>query len=131
MKPDLHSLLRYPTLWLQLFAALLTTVVSLNLGLSAPQAGALLTFTQLVVGAINAWAVRPIAPAVFVALLGASAGLLTAFGVWTPTPEQLTALSGTVTTVVALISSLLTTPVYDPAGANIVTASDKVDADSL
>lgn len=132
MKTNVRSWLRYPTLWLQLIGAVLTTVVSLNVGLSAAQAGALLFFVQVVIGAVNALAVRPIAPAAFVAVLGSAAGLLSAFHLWTPSTETLTAVSSIVTTGLALVSTLLTTPTYDPAVTDaVVTSSQKVIDKSL
>lgn len=124
----LWSLVRYPTLLLQLLGALLTTVVSLNAGMTAAEAGALLFAVQVVIGAVNAWAVRPIAPAAFTALVPALAGLLTAFHVWAPSTQTLDALTSLVGTTFALLSSLLTTPAYDPAppGATVVTRSGVV-----
>lgn len=124
----LWSIVRYPTLLLQLVGSLLTTLVSLHAGLTAPEAGALLFTVQTVIGAVNAFLVRPIAPAAFVAVVPALAGLLTAFGVWTPSTQALDALSSLVATSFALLSSLLTTPAYDPAPPHgaVVTSSRRV-----
>jgi len=69
---------REPALWLALIGAVLTWAVSLGLDwLNAGQATAIITF---ITGVVIALTTRPIAPALFVAVVSAGASLLAEYG---------------------------------------------------
>lgn len=105
---------REPTLLLQGLQAVLTFVVTFGMPwLNDQHAGAIVAVGAAVLTAINAWAVKPVAPAVFTGLITAGAALLAAYGLDLP-QEQVGALSLAVTAVMAFLLREQVTPEQDP-----------------
>lgn len=105
---------REPTLIIQAFSAALSIVVALGFkNLSAQQASLIIAVITAAFGVANAIVVRPIAPAAFIAFIGAGAALLSGYGL-----ELSQELVGAVTTAVVAFLALSTraqvTPVRDP-----------------
>jgi hypothetical protein len=95
---------REPTLILQSIGAALGIFVALGVpGLSAQQAALIIAFLTGVIAVVNAIAVRPIAPAAFIGLVGASAALLAAYGFDVSQP-----VVGAVSSAVVVFLALLT-----------------------
>lgn len=90
---------REPALWLAVIGAVVTWAVSLGLDwLNAGQATAIITF---ITGVVIALTTRPIAPALFVAVVSAGAALLAQYGLhWSD--AAVTGLGTIVLTVFAL-----------------------------
>jgi hypothetical protein len=95
---------REPTLWLAFIYAVLTVIGTGGLANFTGQQ-AMLTNAAIaaVVGAINAYAVRPISPVSFTYALAAIAQLAAAYGILIP-EATLTALNGLVVPALALLS---------------------------
>lgn len=105
---------REPTLIIQALSASLSIVVALGFkSLTAEQASLIIAFITAVFGVVNAIVVRPIAPAAFIAFIGAGAALLAGYGL-----ELSQEFIGAVTTAVVAFLALATrgqvTPVRDP-----------------
>lgn len=90
---------REPAIWLAVIGAALNWVVSFELGwLNAGQSSAIITFLT---AAVTAYFTRPIAPALFVAVISAGAALFAEYGLnWTD--AQVTGLGTIVLTAFAL-----------------------------
>jgi hypothetical protein len=104
---------REPALIIGLIGAVLTVLAGLNLPfLSATQATSLGVF---IFGCITAWATRPVAPALFVAVAGAGAVVLADYGF--NIPEQTVAAIGGLILAVSALFGLrpAVTPADDPA----------------
>jgi hypothetical protein len=71
---------REPALIVNTVSALLSLIVTFNIGMSGEQAGAIVAVTSAVFGVIVAAATRPIAPSAFTAAVAAGAALLAAYG---------------------------------------------------
>jgi len=104
-----------PTLFLQALSAVLALVVTFGLpGLSDEQAGLIVAVVAAVLGVINAWKVRPIAPAIFQTLITTGAALLTAYGL-DLNQQTVGALQLAVIAIVAMLTRQQVSPV-PPAG---------------
>lgn len=98
-----------PTLILQFISAALSLVVALGFGLSSDQAALIVAAITAVFGAVNAFMVRPIAPAAFTALVGAVAALAAGFG-FHLSDGVIAAINGLVITALALLTRHQVTP---------------------
>lgn len=102
---------REPTLVLQSIGAGLGIFVALGVpGLSAEQAALIIAVLTGLVAVANAVVVRPVAPAAFIGLVGASAALLAAYGFDVSQPV-VGAISSAVVVVLALLTRGQVTPV--------------------
>lgn len=111
---------REPTLVLQAISALLTVFVAVGLpNLSAEQAALIMAVISAVFGVVNALVVRPVAPAAFIALVGAGAALLAGYGLEV-SQELVGAISAAVVTILALVTRVQVTPTADPRPASDV-----------
>jgi dipeptide/tripeptide permease len=100
-----------PTLIINVVAAALALLVTFQWdGLSQENAGAIVAVITAVAAAVNAFAVRPIAPAVFTGVVGAVVALLATYGFNVPA-ETVAAINGLVITALALIFRAQVTPV--------------------
>jgi hypothetical protein len=103
---------REPALIISTLSALLSLIVTFNVGMSGEQAGAIVAVTSAVFGAITAAMTRPIAPAAFTALVAAGAALLAAYGL-NVSAETV----GATNAVVLAVLALLTRGQVSPKGA--------------
>lgn len=95
---------REPTLWLALIYAGLTVLGTTGLAnFSGTQANLTNAAIAAIVGAVNAYAVRPISPVSFTYAIAAVAQLGAAYGIAIP-EETLTAINGLVVPALALLS---------------------------
>lgn len=101
---------REPALILGVLSAALSLVVTLGLGLTTDQAGALVAVVGGVFAAITAVATRPIAPAAFTGLVVVAAALLSSFHF-----NVAPATVGAINTVVVAVLVLLTRGQVSPA----------------
>lgn len=105
---------REPTLVLQMLQGVLTLLVTFGLPfLTSAQAGTIVAGSAAAITAVNAWAVKPVAPAVFSGVITASAALLTSYGLHF-TQEQVGAAQLAVTGIVAFLVRAAVTPEADP-----------------
>jgi hypothetical protein len=105
---------REPTLVIQTLGAILSVFVALGLpGLSVDQAAVIIAFLTAAVAAVNALAVRPIAPAAFIGLVAAGAVLLAAYGYHVP-QSVLGAIQAAVVAILAFATRAQVTPVAAP-----------------
>jgi hypothetical protein len=106
--------IREPTTLLAVIQAALALLVTFQFDqLTDTQAALITAVIAAVIAAANALAVRPVAPAAFVQLIGAAAALVAAYG-FTVSPETVGALQALIVTVVALQARGQVTPVADP-----------------
>lgn len=111
---------REPTLLLQAISAILSIGVAVGLpGLSAEQSALVVAVISAFFGVVNALAVRPVAPAAFIGLVGAVAALVTGYGLEV-SQELVGSISATVVTVLALLTRVQVTPNADPRPASDV-----------
>lgn len=111
---------REPTVILQAVSALLTVLVSFGFAsLTAEQSTLIVAFLTALLGVVNAVLTRPIAPAAFVAFVGAGAALLSGYGL-SFTQEQIGSVTVAVVVVLTLLTRLQVTPVTDPRPAEQV-----------
>jgi hypothetical protein len=103
---------REPALIISTVSAILSLVVTFNIGMSGEQAGAIVAIVSAVFGAIVAVATRPIAPAAFTAVVAAGAALLAAYGL-NVSAETV----GATNAVVLAVLALLTRGQVSPKGA--------------
>jgi hypothetical protein len=103
---------REPALIISTISAILSLVVTFNIGMSGEQAGAIVAIVSAVFGAIVAVATRPIAPAAFTAVVAAGAALLAAYGL-NVSAETV----GATNAVVLAVLALLTRGQVSPKGA--------------
>lgn len=102
---------REPTLYLGVIYALVTIVGTLGLlQFSGEQAGLVNAAIAAIVGAINAYLVRPVSPVAFTYAVAAIANLLSAYGIAIP-PETLAAVNGLVVPALALLTRGQVSPV--------------------
>lgn len=101
---------REPTLYLGVIYALVTIVGTFGLlQFSGQQAALLNAAIAAIVGAINAYLVRPVSPVAFTYAVAAIANLLRAYGILIP-EETLAAVNGLVIPALALLTRGQVTP---------------------
>jgi pilus assembly protein TadC len=111
---------REPTLILQSLSALLSVLVAFGLpNLSAEQAALIVAALSAGIGVANGLAVRPIAPAAFVGLVGAVAALLAGYGL-EASQEVVGSVSAAVVSALALLTRGQVTPNADPRSPETV-----------
>lgn len=103
---------REPALIISTLSALLSLIVTFNIGMSGEQAGAIVAVTSAVFGAITAAMTRPIAPSAFTAVVAAGAALLAAYGL-----DVSAETVGATNAVVLAVLALLTRSQVSPKGA--------------
>jgi len=105
---------REPALIIGVISAALSLLVTLSIGLTTDQAGAIVAVISGVFAALTAAFTRPIAPAAFTGLVTVTAALLSAFhfGV---APETV----GAINTVVLAVLVLLTRSQVSPAATTV------------
>lgn len=94
---------REPALIVSTISAVLSLIVTFNVGLSGEQAGATVAIISALFGAVAAAATRPIAPAAFTAVVAAGAALLAAYGL-NVSAEMVGATNAVVLAVLALLT---------------------------
>lgn len=94
---------REPALIVSTISAVLSLIVTFNVGLSGEQAGATVAIISALFGAVAAAATRPIAPAAFTAVVAAGAALLAAYGL-NVSAETVGATNAVVLAVLALLT---------------------------
>lgn len=94
---------REPALIISTVSAILSLIVTFNIGMSGEQAGAIVAIISAVFGAIVAVATRPVAPAAFTAVVAAGAALLAAYGL-NVSAETVGATNAVVLAVLALLT---------------------------
>lgn len=111
---------REPTLWISFLASLVLLVGTLGFRLlDGDQAALIVVAINAIAAAINAYAVRPISPAVFTYAVGAVVAVFAAYGL-NVSPETLAMLNGV--TVMGL--GLLTRGQVAPQETRISHASE-------
>jgi hypothetical protein len=110
---------REPTLVLQVISAVLSFLVASGFGLTDTQAALVVAAISAVFGVINAWAVRPIAPAVFTGLVGALAALALGFG-FNVSGEFVAGVNGVLLAVLAFLTRAQVTPANDARPLGVV-----------
>ena len=101
---------REPTLWLQAISAALAFFVTFGWdGLSATSAGAITAVIAAALGVVNAWATRPIAPAVWTTVITTGAALLSTYGL-DFSQERVGQFQLAVIAVMALLTRVQVTP---------------------
>lgn len=119
---------REPTLWLAVIYAVLTVVGTSGLAnFSGDQANLTNAAIAALVGAVNAYAVRPISPVSFTYAVAALAQLGAAYGVALP-EETLLAINGLVVPALALLSRGQVAPA-DTAISRSTTGDEKAVAE--
>lgn len=94
---------REPALVIQGVSTGLALAVAFGLpGLSSASAGAIVALLAATLGAVQAWAVRPVAPAAFTAVVTTGSAMLTTFGL-DLTQQQIGAVQAAVIAGLALI----------------------------
>ncbi|MBB0231798.1 hypothetical protein FOE67_20440 [Streptomyces calidiresistens] len=106
---------REPALWLGVLSAGLSVAVTLGVGLTTVQAGAIVAAVSAVGGAVTAAVTRPVAPAAFTGAIGALVALVAAFGLEV-SPELVAAMSGMTVAVLALLTRGQVSPAPAVAG---------------
>lgn len=94
---------REPALIISTISAILSLIVTFNIGMSGGQAGAIVAVISAWFGAMVAIATRPIAPAAFTAVVAAGAALLAAYGL-NVSAETVGATNAVVLAVLALLT---------------------------
>lgn len=94
---------REPALIISTISAVLSLIVTFNVGMSGEQAGAIVAVISAAFGAITAAATRPIAPSAFTAVVAAGAALLAAYGL-DVSAETVGATNAVVLAVLALLA---------------------------
>lgn len=94
---------REPALIVSTVSAILSLVVTFNVGMSGEQAGAIVAIISASFGAIAAAMTRPIAPTAFTAFVAAGAALLAAYGL-DVSAETIGATNAVVLSVLALLA---------------------------
>jgi len=103
---------REPALIISTLSAVLSLIVTFNIGMSGEQAGAIVAITSAVFGAITSAMTRPIAPSAFTAVVAAGAALLAAYGL-NVSAETV----GATNAIVLAVLALLTRSQVSPKGA--------------
>ena len=102
---------REPTLWLAVIYAVITVVGTAGLHwFSGAQAALFNAAIAAIVGAINAYLVRPVSPVAFTYAVAALVSLLAAYGVVIP-QDTLNAVNGLVVPALALLTRGQVSPV--------------------
>lgn len=118
---------REPTLWISFIASLVLLLGTLGFNwLDGDQAVLVVAAINAVAAAINAYTVRPIAPAVFTYAVGALVSVFAAYGLEV-TPDQLAMLNG----VVVMGLGLLTRGQVAPEETKITRASALVNSPNV
>lgn len=95
---------REPTLYLAVINAIVIIVGTLGLKvISGEQAALIVTVINAIFAAVNAWAVRPISPAVFTYAIASILALLGSYGLQLPV-ETVAAINATIVPVLALLT---------------------------
>lgn len=94
---------REPALIISTVSAVLSLVVTFNIGMTGEQAGAIVAAVSASFGAIAAAMTRPIAPTAFTAVVAAGAALLAAYGL-NVSAETVGAVNAVVLSVLALLA---------------------------
>jgi hypothetical protein len=94
---------REPALIISTVSAVLSLVVTFNIGMTGEQAGAIVAVISTSFGAIAAAMTRPIAPTAFTAVVAAGAALLAAYGL-NVSAETVGAVNAVVLSVLALLA---------------------------
>lgn len=94
---------REPALIISTLSAVLSLIVTFNIGMSGEQAGAIVAVISAAFGAITAAMTRPIAPSAFTAAVAAGAALLAAYGL-DVSAETVGATNAVVLAVLALLA---------------------------
>ena len=94
---------REPALIISSVSAVLSLVVTFNIGMTGQQAGAIVAIISASFGAITAAMTRPIAPTAFTAVVAAGAALLAAYGL-NVSAETVGAVNAVVLSVLALLA---------------------------
>ena len=119
---------REPTLWLAVIYAVVTVVGTAGLAHLAPeQAGLVNAAIAAIVGAINAWVVRPISPVAFTYAIAALVALGNSYGLVIP-DTTLAAINGLVIPALALLSRGQVSPAETPL-TRPTTADEKAVAE--
>lgn len=120
---------REPTLWISFIASIVLLLGTLGFGwLDGDQAALIVAAINALAGAANAYAVRPIAPAVFTYAVGALVAVFAAYGLEV-TPEQLAMINGVVIMGLGLITRGAVAPVETKIShASEALAKPEVDA---
>lgn len=119
---------REPTLWLAGIYAVLTVLGTTGLAhFTGQQANLTNAAIAAVVGAVNAYAVRPISPVSFTYALAALVQLAAAYGILIP-EATLTAINGLVVPALALLSRGQVSPA-DTAVSRTTTPDEKAVAE--
>lgn len=100
---------REPALIVSTLSAVLSLIVTFNIGMSGEQAGAIVAVTSAVFGAIVAAMTRPVAPSAFTAVVAAGAALLAAYGL-DVSAETVGATNAVVLAVLALLTRAQVSP---------------------
>jgi hypothetical protein len=120
---------REPTLWLAGIYAVLTVLGTTGLAhFSGTQAQLTNAAIAALVGAVNAYAVRPISPVSFTYALAALVQLAAAYGILIP-DATLTAINGLVVPALALLSRGQVSPA-DTVLSRTTTSDEKAVAES-
>lgn len=120
---------REPTLWLSVLSSLIVLAGTFGLHwLNGQQAGLLVAAINGVAGAITAYSVRPISPAVFTYAIGALVALAASYGL-NVTNEQLAMLNGTVVPFLALLTRGQVSPIENSGLTRRTTADEKAVAE--
>lgn len=111
---------REPTVVLQAVSAVLTIVVAFGLPfLTADQATLIIALLTAILGAVNAFKTRPVAPAAVIAVFTAGVALVSGYGL-----DLSQELVGSITAAVPVLMALLirsqVTPADDPRPADQV-----------
>ena len=119
---------REPTLWLAVIYAVLTVVGTTGIAQFSPdQAGLLNAAIAAIVGAVNAWVVRPISPIAFTYAIAAIVQLGNSYGLVIP-EETLAAINALVIPALALLSRGQVSPT-DSVLTRTTTVSEKAVAE--
>jgi hypothetical protein len=95
---------RHPTLWIALINVVVMGLATLGFGwLDNDQAGLIVVAVNAIAGAANAWAVRPIQPAVFTYAVSSIVALVGAYGL-NVTADQLAALNSIAVSVLGFLT---------------------------
>lgn len=94
---------REPALIISTVSAVLSLVVTFNIGMTGEQAGVIVAVISASFGAIAAAMTRPIAPTAFTAVVAAGAALLAAYGL-NVSAETVGAVNAVVLSVLALLA---------------------------
>lgn len=95
---------RDPTLWIAVISSLVVLVGTFGLDLlNGQQAALIVVAINAIAGAINAWTVRPIAPAAFTYAVGSILAVAAAYGLNLPI-ETVASINVTVVAILGLLT---------------------------